>query len=284
MQYVILSDSAEEQLRRLRSEREQRYQQARLAYQRDLNAYDEHLSALATAYGPAFRRLRIFRAARTWWEHRRLRKQGDPQPPEPEGPTLEEQKWQAGMEGEQRLRAELTSELPGSGWTLMKGYQNRRGEIDYLLIAPVGIMAFKCEHVAGTIICTKDRWVRQKYDRAGAPVTQVPIVDRHGRSPSQQVNESADHLTEFLSQKGAAPVISKAVILTQSDVRLSTVEAPTVEIIMLKDVLRTLWNVCRSAARSLDTERIVELVKEHHQQWHAHESAAPPSSQKVSRQ
>ena len=68
--------------------------------------------------------------------------------------------------GEQRLRAELTSELPGSGWTLMKGYQNRRGEIDYLLIAPVGIMAFKCEHVAGTIICTKDRWVRQKYDRA----------------------------------------------------------------------------------------------------------------------
>ena len=157
MQYVILSDSAEEQLRRLRSEREQRYQQARLAYQRDLNAYDEHLRS-SNRLWPGFSASPYFSAARTWWEHRRLRKQGDPQPPEPEGPTLEEQKWQSGMEGEQRLRAELTSELPGSGWTLMKGYQNRRGEIDYLLIAPVGIMAFKCEHVAGTVVSTtKDR-------------------------------------------------------------------------------------------------------------------------------
>ena len=60
MQHVILSDHVGEQLRRLRGEREQRYQQIRLQYQEELRNYDERLAALARAYQEAFRHLRLF--------------------------------------------------------------------------------------------------------------------------------------------------------------------------------------------------------------------------------
>lgn len=281
MQIITLSDSVEEQLRRLRSEREERYQHARLAYQRELHEYDARLEKLATSYGPAFRRLRVFRGTRAWWEHRKLRKQGDPQPPEPEGPTLEEQKWQAGIEGEQRLRAELASMLSGSIWTLMRGYKNKGGEISHLLIGPVGIVALGCEHVAGTIVCTKDRWVRQKYDQSGAPVTQVPIVNRAGKSPSQQINESVEHVRELLSEKGETCDITKAVILTHPDVRVDVVDAPTIQIVLLKDLGRLLWDTCRSASQTIQIDHMIEFIKADHEQGVNQHPSDPSVAQKV---
>lgn len=264
---MILSDRREKELRRLREEREQRYQLARVEYQRELRAYDEEVTALADTYRAAFRRLRIFQGARAWWRHRMLQKRGDPPPPLPEGPTVEEQKRQAGADGEQQLAADLLAALPGAAWTLMKGYQNQKGEIDYLLIGPVGILALECQHLSGTIICTHDRWVRQKYDPAGAPVTQVSILDRTGRSPSQQLNEPAAHLMEFLSRNGATGGITRAVILTDQSVRLSTVEASTVHIILLSNIQSLLWEMCRSASSSIPTQRLVEFVTEDHRYW-----------------
>lgn len=267
MQQVILSDQVEEQLRLLRREREQRYQQARLQYQQELRSYDEQLVALAQAYPNAFRRLRLFQGAAAWWRHRALQKRGDPPPPLPEGPTVEEQKRQAGAEGEQRLATELMTTLPGAAWTLIKGSQNQKGEIGYLLIGPAGVVAIECQHLSGTIICTQDRWIRQKYDPAGVPVTQVPIVDRTGRSPSQQLNEQATYLMECLSQKGAACAITTTVILTHQDVRLGVVESPTVQIVLLSKLQPFLWEMCRTASSFIPAQRIVELVKEDHRYW-----------------
>lgn len=273
MQRLILSDHGEEQLRRLRRERDQRHQAARLDYQRDVHLYDEQLTALATAYHGAFRGMRLFHGAAVWWRHRQLQKLGEPLPPIPEGPTVEELKWQAAAEGEQRLAAELTTALPGSAWTLIKGYQNRKGEIDYLLISPAGILALGCTHLPGTIICTEDRWIRQKYDPSGAPVTQVPILDRAGRSPSQQLKEPATHLQEVLSQKDAGCDITRAVLLTHPDVRLTTVRSSTVQILLLPTLQGFLWEMCRSASRSLRTERVIELVKEDHRYWEDQQGA-----------
>ena len=267
MQHVILSDHVGEQLRRLRGEREQRYQQIRLQYQEELRNYDERLAALARAYQEAFRHLRLFQSAVAWRRHRTLRKRGDPPPPLPEGPTVEEQKRQAEAEGEQRLATELMTILPGAAWTLIKGYQNRKGEIDYLLIGPAGVLAFECTHLSGTIMCTRDRWVRQKYDPHGAPTTQVPILDGTGRSPSQQLNESTTCLMECLSRKDAGCAITRAVILTHPDVRLGTVEAPTIQIVLLNKVQPFLWEMCRTASSSISTQRIVEFVKEDHRYW-----------------
>ena len=81
MQHVILSDHREEHLRRLRAEREQRYQQARIEYQQHLRAYDEELTMLAETSKVAFRGLRLLRGAAAWWRHRTLLKHGDPSAP-----------------------------------------------------------------------------------------------------------------------------------------------------------------------------------------------------------
>lgn len=267
MQHIILSDHREEQLRRLRAEREQRYQQARVEYQQELRSYDEELTALAETYQTAIRRLRLFQASGAWWRRRTLLKRGDPPAPVLEGPSVEEQRHQAGAEAEQRLAADLLAALPGTAWALLKGYQNQKGGIDYLLIGPVGVVALACQHLSGTIICTKDRWMRQKYDPKGAPVTQVPILDRTGRTPSQQLNEPVTELIEGLSRKGVNCDISRAVILTHQDVRLSTVEGSTVQIILFSNVQPLLWELCRSASSSIPTERIVEFVKEDHKYW-----------------
>ena len=109
--------------------------------------------------------------------------------------------------------------------------------------------------------------MRQKYDPKGAPVTQVPILDRTGRTPSQQLNEPVTELIEGLSRKGVNCDISRAVILTHQDVRLSTVEGSTVQIILFSNVQPLLWELCRSASSSIPTERIVEFVKEDHKYW-----------------
>ena len=267
MQHVLLSDHHEEHLRRLRGEREQRYQQARIAYQQELKSYDEAVTELAETARTAFRHLRLFQGAGAWWRHRSLLKRGDPQAPLLEGPTVEEQRRQADADAGQRLGADLLAALPGAAWTLLKGYQNHKGDIDYLVIGPVGVLALACQHLSGTIICTKDRWMRQKYDPKGAPVTQVPIVDRTGRTPTQQLNESVTVLIEGLSRKGVNCEISRAVVLTHPDVRLSTVEASTIQILLLKNVQSFLWEMCRSAASSIPSERLVEFIKEDHAYW-----------------
>lgn len=274
MQLVLLSDHHEEHLRRLREEREQRYQQARVEYQRELRSYDEEVTALVETYRTAFRRLRLFQGAGAWWRHRALLKLGDPPAPLPEGPTVEEQRRQAEAGAEQRLAADLLAALPGAAWTLLQGYQNQKGDIDYLVIGPVGVLALKCQHLSGTIICTNDRWMRQKYDPKGAPVTQVPILDRTGRTPSQQLNEPVTKLIEGLSRTGVNCEISRAVILTHQDVRLSTVEASMVQVMLLSNVQPFLWELCRSASSSIPTERIVEFVKEDHKYWQERKGTA----------
>ena len=279
MQQVILSNHVEERLRHWREEREQRYQQARRLYQRELQTYDEQLDALGHAYHEAFRRLRLLRGASTWWQHRTLRKHGDPPPPLPENPTMEEQQWQAAAEGQQRLAAELMAMLPGAAWTLIKGYRNRKGHIDYVLIGPAGVLAVECQHLSGTILCTQDRWVRQKYDPAGTPTTQVPIVDRTGKSPSQQLNEPAAVLMESLSRTGAGCEMTRTVILTHQNVRLGVVDASTVHIVLLSNLQSYLWEVCRTASSSIPAERIVEFVKEDHRDWQEQSRAERPQAE-----
>lgn len=267
MQHVTLSNHLEHELQAFRLERERRYQQARLDFQLHLRAYDEEMKGLQTTYQAAFRSARLVKGTRAWWQYRRLHKQGDPLPPAQEGPGVEEQKRQAAAEGEQRLAAELLTILPGVAWTLVKGYQNQKGDIACLLVGPVGVLAMDCYHLNATLVCNQDRWMRQTYDRAGAPATQVPILDRTGKSPSQRINETAIHLGEYLTQRGVPCEIHRAIILTHPDVRLTAALAPTAQILLLAHLQRLLWEICRSASRSIPIDSVLDLVRDHHRRW-----------------
>ena len=94
----------------------------------------------------------------------------------------------------------------GDDWVLLRGYCNRRGEIDHLLLGPPGLVAIESKHLNATVHCDGDAWRFEKFDRFGNLVSRGTLGDRGGRSPSVQLNEPADLLEEFLRTRGGTVV------------------------------------------------------------------------------
>ena len=104
-------------------------------------------------------------------------------------------------------RATVANELGralGDDWVLLRGYKNSSGEIDHLLLGPGGLFAMEVKHRNATVYVDGDEWRFEKYDRFGNLVEEGRITDRGGRSPSRQVNDSADTLQRFLTPGPAA--------------------------------------------------------------------------------
>jgi Nuclease-related domain len=174
------------------------------------------------------------RSQHKWWTWLRLsfgvwaEKRRVPRPPviEP-GLTDTEEKIRAGIAGEQLVAAELGRAL-GDDWTLLRGYRNRRGEIDDLLLGPRGLFAIEVKNINATVYIDGDRWRADKYDNYGNLVEQRPIADRKGRSPSEQLNEPADELERFLHERGQRVVVRRVVVLTHRRSKLGQSRNPTV--------------------------------------------------------
>ena len=176
------------------------------------------------------------RAQHRWWAWLRLafagwkEKRGVPRPPIPAaGHTDTEEKLMAGIAGEQQVAAELGRAL-GDDWTLLRGYRNRRGEIDHLLLGPSGLFAIEVKNLNATVHVDGDRWRADKYDNYGNLVEQRPITDRRGRSPSEQLNEPAAELQRFLHERGQPVAVQRAVVLTHRRSRLGARHHPTVHV------------------------------------------------------
>ena len=48
------------------------------------------------------------------------------------------------------------------GWTLLRGYRNRRGEIDQLLLGSRGLFAIEVKNLNATVHVDGDRWQRRR--------------------------------------------------------------------------------------------------------------------------
>jgi hypothetical protein len=176
------------------------------------------------------------RQRRQWWTWLRLvfgvwaEKRRAPVPPgRGTDPTDAEERIRAGIAGEQLVAAELGRALTDD-WTLLRGYRNRRGEIDHLLLGPKGLFAIEVKNVNATVYVAGDRWRADKYDNYGHLVEQHPITDRKGRSPSEQLNESADELERFLRERGQPVTAQRVVVLTHRRSRLAPASSPTVNV------------------------------------------------------
>ena len=93
------------------------------------------------------------RAQHRWWTWLRLslrvwtaRRQVPRQPIPAAGHTDLEEKLMAGIAGEQLVAVELGRALDDD-WTLLRGYRNRRGEIDHLLLGPRGLFAIEVKNL-----------------------------------------------------------------------------------------------------------------------------------------
>lgn len=173
-------------------------------------------------------------------------------------PTDEEERLAAGAVGE-RLVADALGQVLDDRWTLVRGYRNRRGEIDQVLLGPRGVFAIEVKNHNATIDCHGDQWWSAKYDKYGNPVgPRREMSDRRGRSPSVQLNEPAGQLEDFLHSRGHPVTIGRVVVLTHPRARLRSCTRPTVHVCTS---VRQILNLLNASAVSVSTAERAELER-----------------------
>jgi hypothetical protein len=133
------------------------------------------------------------------------------------------------LDGELQVVADFAAVL-ADDWVLMRGYCNTRGEIDYLLLGPAGLVAMQGRHLNAIVACEGDKWLFTTFDGHGQIAGRGEFTDRRGRSPSVQLNEPADLLERLLSSHCGKVSILRVVLLTHPDAKLGRCKTPTVHI------------------------------------------------------
>jgi len=72
-------------------------------------------------------------------------------------PTDKEASIQAGHDAERRVAEEFGG-LLNDDWVLFRGYRNRRGEVDGLLVGPPGLFAYEVKYHNATVCIRGDDW------------------------------------------------------------------------------------------------------------------------------
>ena len=267
MRVVELSDHPGGMLKATRDQRRTAAEQQRsrhteaLARQRELAAGVRRARDQARAQRRWWAWLRLTFAA--WRQQRRVPRR----PVLATGPSDQEEILSAGIAGEQMVAAGLGRAL-GDDWVLLRGYRNRRGEIDHVLVGPRGLLAMEVKHRNATVHIDGDDWWFDKFDRYGNRVGQGAITDRAGRSPSMQVNEAADELERFLHSRGQRVTIHRMVVLTHPRSALGRSRKPTVAVATSMDaVLAQLksYPVTLRAPQAAELARLIERDHHHHE-------------------
>lgn len=210
------------------------------------------------------------RAQRRWWAWlrctvalRRSQRQAPASPVSAPRNSDQEEILTAGITGEQMAVTGLGRVL-GDDWTLLRGYRNRGGEIDHLLLGPRGLVAIEGKHRNATVHCDGDHWRFEKYDRYGNLVERGEISDRGGRSPSVQLNEPADLLEKFLCSRGRPVSIQRVVLFTHPRSKLGNRSNPTVHIATSTTYIINLLNGSPPELDAKQLAQLEQLIVRHH--------------------
>jgi hypothetical protein len=265
MRFVPLSDHPGDMLAEARRVREaaggivgERYRQELAAYQERIARARERRDK-ARADRDLLARLRWGLIA--WW--RRLAR--PPRPPAALAPSHGEEAIKGGIKGEQEVADVLRAAL-SDAWALVKGYRNRRGEIDYLLLGPGGLFAIEVKYVNGTFAITRERWRYVRYDRYGNQVGEGLLQDARRRPPNVQLAEPLSMLEQFLASRGQSARMRPVVLLNHPKARISHCAADVgVEVLTATAALRDL---VLAAGEQVSTRKLAEIerliVRDHH--------------------
>jgi hypothetical protein len=179
------------------------------------------------------------------------------------GPTAQEESIAAGMAGERRLAAELGQVL-GDEWVLFRGYRNRRGEIDHLLVGPGGLFAVEVKYRNATVYVRGDDWQFVKFDSWGNKVEQGQIADATGRSPIVQLNEPADELERFLHSRRQPVPVTRVVILNHARSKIGRGQDLTVHVATSSDYIIDLVNTSAVQFRDWRITQLERLIEKDH--------------------
>jgi hypothetical protein len=195
---------------------------------------------------------------------RRARRQAPAAPRAAGGPVSDrEASLAAGVHGERLAAAGLGRAL-GDEWTLLRGYRNRRGEIDLVLVGPRGLFAIEVKYYNGTVGCDGDRWWVDRYDRSGQRRGREDMTDARGRSPSTQLTEPARLLEQFLRSRGHQVPVRPVVLLTHPSARFGHCARPAVGLAASVPELLALVRAAPADVPPAEVTRLAERVRHDH--------------------
>jgi hypothetical protein len=276
MRVVPLSDHPGDLLKQALRHEDQQHQRALVKYEATVKRHKTEVRKAERTRDEARARRRWLTWLRAVLAVRRVRRQVPvpPDAPAASAPTDEQAKLAAGVRGEQFVADELGRDL-GDDWVLLRGYKNRRGEIDHLLLGPRGLVAIEVKNINGTVHCDGDEWRVDKYDNYGNLVEQYSIGDKSSRqrSPSEQLNEPADELEEFLRSRGEDVGVLRVVLLVHSKAEVGDCRKATVNIYTrASEVIRLVGKV-KQPFDPATRKRLEELIIGDHRHY-AKRSAA----------
>lgn len=136
---------------------------------------------------------------------------------------------QAGAAGEDALAEGLAG--LSDRWTMLRGYRNRRGETDSVLVGPQGVWAVEVKNVRVRLMVDGEHWRYEKLDRWGHVKERGEATDRTGRTWAAQVNDVADDLRRWLERRNRHLPIRTAVLLLRDQACLGTIRNSPVDLI-----------------------------------------------------
>jgi hypothetical protein len=254
MRVVRLSDHPGDELKRSR----QRAATRLTAEQRRHQAEVTRLTATRDEARSSRRWLAWLRAVLAL---RRARRTGPATPVQPQSDR--EAALAAGVAGEQLVEDEL-SRMLNDDWVLFRGYRNRAGEIDHILLGPPGLAAIEVKNVNGTFHCDGDRWRVVKFDNYGNQVEDYELSDARGRSPSVQLNEPADRLEAFLHSQGEDVELLRIVLLTHRKAQRGTLRHSKVSVFTKTTEITGLMKKVRQHLTPPQRTRLEQLITRDH--------------------
>ena len=190
--------------------------------------------------------------------------------------TGREESIRAGSEAEQRVADDLGRAL-GRDWVLFRGYRNRRGEIDGLLLGPGGLFAYEVKYHNATFYIDGDSWQSEKYDRYGNLVgARTPMADRGGRPPSVQISEPAASLEDWLSKRGYVLTVTPVVLLTHERARIASSRNPTVQVETSVQGLLSLISRSPAELNAKQRGEIGQIIRDDHQHHNQRRATSRP--------
>ncbi|GIF46583.1 nuclease-like protein [Asanoa ferruginea] len=214
-------------------------------------------------YQQAWAHLRAVHRAKSLWQRVRGAAPAGERPGSPGGSWQEvllarEDRAGAGW-GEDPLTAAL-GVLPDE-WVMLRGYRNRRGETDHVLVGPQGIWAVAVKRRRIRLHAVGDRWWWEKLDARGRSIETGWAVDG-GRSWARQVNDIADDLAAWLRRNRHDVQVRTAVVLLHEQAQLGRCQDPTVSLVGTEPT-HLLEALARYAA-PLAAPEIADLVRRDH--------------------
>lgn len=170
----------------------------------------------------------------------------------------------AGVWGEDALVCGLSG--LSDEWVMLRGYRNRRGEADHVLVGPHGLWAIEVKLRRVRLHVNGDQWRYEKLDRWGNAVETGWATDGGGRSWARQVTDVAEDLSAWLARNGQTVPLRTAVMLMHPAAQLGRCDNLTVDLVATQPshLLEAIGR--RSSPQSLDTcAKIVALIRRDHQ-------------------